>query len=111
MVHRFKRHLKLRESFSETKYFHDAAAAPEEGCEVATFICSFLLSHVLFITQLSRRGFSLSTTAEDHLCSSLLCFLFRAIREGMNNEHERKDKEAFNKRGLEQKGWCVCGGG
>lgn len=27
----------------------------------------------------------------------------------MNNEHKRKDKEAFNKRGLEQKGGCVGG--
>ena len=31
---------------------------------------------------------------------------FTAIREGMNNEHKRKDKEAFNKRGLEQNGGC-----
>lgn len=36
---------------------------------------------------------------------------FRAIRDGMNNEHKRKDKEAFNKRGLEQKGGCVGGEG
>lgn len=34
---------------------------------------------------------------------------FTAIREGMNNEHKRKDKEAFNKRGLEQNGGCEGG--
>ena len=42
---------------------------------------------------------------------AVLCFasFFRAIRDRMNNEHKRKDKEAFNKRGLEQKGGCVGG--
>lgn len=34
---------------------------------------------------------------------------FGAIRDRMNNEHKRKDKEAFNKRGLEKKGGCVEG--
>lgn len=35
---------------------------------------------------------------------------FTAIREGMTNEHKREDKEAFNKRGLEQNGGCGDGG-
>lgn len=30
---------------------------------------------------------------------------FTGIREGMNYEHKRKDKEAFNKRGLEHNSW------
>ena len=34
---------------------------------------------------------------------------FREMRERMNYEHERKDKEAFNKSGLQQKGGCEEG--
>lgn len=40
-------------------------------------------------------------------------FCVQAIRKELNNEHGGKDKEAFNKRGLEQKGGggvCVEGG-